>query len=282
MLKFRQFAILVVFGLGAVGCAGDEEPLSWDEFYSKVAIEPVTGTYIYDGDQTALDLAELRMAFDEYRADVEAEGSTIGSREQPLIVNVYNRKIDKWANPHSITYCVSSASFGARYDEVVSLVAEALDAWKANGAGGNFTYTHLADQDANCTNANLNVTFNVRQDSSTQYYAKAFFPYYPRSSKEVVISSISYDPANLGPWTLGGILKHELGHTLGFRHEHIRPENKNRNPATCSKEDRNWSALTVYDSNSVMHYPHNGCAGTNTGDLDITALDTQGAHALYP
>ena len=278
----KSFRIAFVFALLA-GCAGGDEPLSWDEFYARVSVEPVSGVYIYDGDQTALDLDELRLAFEEYRADVEAEdGSSIGSREQPLIVNVYNRKIDKWANPHSITYCVDAVSFGARHDEVVALVATALDGWKADGAGANFTYTHVATQDSNCTNANTNVTFNVRQDSSNQYYAKAFFPYYPRSAKEVVISTISYDPANLGPWTLGGILKHELGHTLGFRHEHIRPENKNRNPATCSKEDRNWSALTAYDSNSVMHYPHNGCGGTNQGDLAITALDVQGAHALYP
>jgi hypothetical protein len=31
-----------------------------------------------------------------------------------------------------------------------------------------------------------------------------------------------------------------------------------------------------------MHYPHNGCAGTNTGDLEITTLDADGARALYP
>jgi len=31
-----------------------------------------------------------------------------------------------------------------------------------------------------------------------------------------------------------------------------------------------------------MHYPHNGCAGTNTGDLALTTLDRDGARALYP
>jgi len=263
-----------------VGCAADEPGVSWEEFKAAAAIEPVTGTFIYDGDETALDLEELRVRYDEYRASIAEDDSGYGTVEQGLIINVYKRKVDKWADPHAITYCVDAVSFGSRHAEIVALVADALAGWKAGGAGANFTYTYV--DTSPCNNANNSVTFNVRQDSSQQYYAKAFFPYYPRSSREVVISTISYDPGNLGDWTLGGILKHELGHTLGFRHEHIRPENRNRNAATCSKEDRNWEALTPYDSNSVMHYPHNGCGGTNQGDLAITALDIQGAHVAYP
>jgi hypothetical protein len=79
---------------------------------------------------------------------------------------------------------------------------------------------------------------------------------------------------NIAPWTLQGILRHELGHTLGFRHEHTRPE-----AGTCF-EDTAWRALTAYDASSVMHYPQ--CNGTQTGDLVLTDLDRQGATALYP
>ena len=79
---------------------------------------------------------------------------------------------------------------------------------------------------------------------------------------------------NISPWTLTGVLRHELGHTLGFRHEHTRPES-----GTCF-EDNNWRALTAYDSSSVMHYPQ--CNGTQNGDLVLTNLDKTGAHALYP
>ena len=79
---------------------------------------------------------------------------------------------------------------------------------------------------------------------------------------------------NIAPWTLTGVLRHELGHTIGFRHEHTRPES-----GTCF-EDNNWRALTAYDSSSVMHYPQ--CNGTQNGDLVLTNLDKSGAHSLYP
>lgn len=65
---------------------------------------------------------------------------------------------------------------------------------------------------------------------------------------------------------------HELGHTLGFRHEHTRPE-----AGTCF-EDNNWRPLTPYDSASIMHYPQ--CNGTSD-DLSFTASDAAGVRALY-
>ena len=64
---------------------------------------------------------------------------------------------------------------------------------------------------------------------------------------------------------------HELGHTLGFRHEHTRPE------AGVCFEDNNWRPLTPYDSDSIMHYPQ--CNGTSS-DLGFSPLDAQGVAAL--
>jgi hypothetical protein len=68
-------------------------------------------------------------------------------------------------------------------------------------------------------------------------------------------------------------MRHEMGHTIGFRHEHTRP-----NAGVCF-EDNNWRALTSYDAASVMHYPQ--CNGSNTGDLVLTNLDRQGEQVLY-
>ena len=77
-----------------------------------------------------------------------------------------------------------------------------------------------------------------------------------------------------GPLTATGTLRDELGHILGFRHEHTRPE------AGVCFEDNNWRALAKYDSASVMRYPV--CNGTNTGDWVLTDLDGKGAAKLYP
>ena len=104
------------------------------------------------------------------------------------------------------------------------------------------------------------------------YFASAFFPSYQRRNREVKIDCTSF--GTIDPWTLQGVLRHELGHTIGLRHEHTRPES-----GTCF-EDNNWAALTAYDSSSVMHYPQ--CNGTNTWALNLTTKDKTGAAALYP
>jgi hypothetical protein len=114
--------------------------------------------------------------------------------------------------------------------------------------------------------------FNVRGVSGRPYLARSFFPSSPRASREVLIDSTSLPPPR--PLTLPGVLRHELGHVLGLRHEHTRLRS-NR----CY-EDANWRAVTPYDVRSVMHYPQ--CAGVEGRDLTLTALDQQGIRLLYP
>jgi hypothetical protein len=164
---------------------------------------------------------------------------------------------------------VSSSSFGSRYNTVVSAMSGAASDWEGTGASINFV--HSSSNDGNCTRSTTAVRFNVRQTSSTSFLARAFFPSFSRSSRELVISTSAF--GNISPWTLRGILRHELGHALGFRHEHTRPQ------AGACFEDNNWRALTNYDSSSVMHYPQ--CNGSNNGNLVITNLDAQGANSLY-
>jgi hypothetical protein len=73
--------------------------------------------------------------------------------------------------------------------------------------------------------------------------------------------------------TLTGILRHELGHTIGLRHEHTRPES-----GTCF-EDNDWRGVTDYDAFSVMHYPQ--CNGQGDWSLTLTAFDQNGIACLY-
>src|SRR6185295_1526319 len=116
------------------------------------------------------------------------------------------------------------------------------------------------------------VVFNVRQVTTSQYLARSFFPSSSRRSREILVSTSSF--GNISPYSLAGVFRHELGHTIGFRHEHTRPE------AHACFEDNNWRALTAYDSASVMHYPQ--CNGSNRGDLVLTSLDKSGARSEYP
>ncbi|MCG8423771.1 MAG: M57 family metalloprotease [Proteobacteria bacterium] len=247
------------------GCAinddGDEHVgnnhVSFEEFLASTYQEPESGVYIVDGDLPFENLDQLREFYD---------GLNIG---QALAVHRSGNSDAKWSNSRkrNLTYCVSN-SFGGNYNTVVYAMANAASDWEF---AANVDLVHVASQDGNCTASNNNVVFDVRPVSGVSYLARAFFPNYSRANRNILIATNAI--GGYGVWTLTGILRHEIGHVLGFRHEHTRPEAK-----TCY-ENSSWRALTSYDSKSVMHYPH--CNGRQRGDLVITGKDEEGAIALY-
>ncbi len=249
------------------GTIGVEQPLTYEQYKALAYQEPDTGVFISNGDELVQDEGELRQLYNRYAEQFSDLRTTSGE----LIVNRVGGRDDRWSDAiaSNITYCVSQSSFGSRYSAVVNAMNSATSAWEG---AARVNFVHASAQDGNCTRNNSGVVFNVRQVSTSQYLARAFFPSSSRRNREVLISTSSF--GNISPWTLAGVLRHELGHTIGFRHEHTRPES-----GTCF-EDNNWRALTSYDSASVMHYPQ--CNGTNRGDLVLTSKDTSGARALYP
>ncbi len=250
-------------GCGVETMEGAEEDVaagavSFEEFESATYREPDTGYYIVDGDIPVYSREEL---YDFYERQV-AEGQ--------LIVHKAAGGADASFGPDqklNLTYCVST-TFGANYNAVAKAMSDAGAAWSHVS---NVRFIHMTDQDGACTKTNTRVMFDVNPISGAPYLARAFFPDSSRDKRNVIIDQSSF--GNLGVWTLTGILRHELGHALGFRHEHTRP-----NAAKCF-EDNNYRDLSSYDALSVMHYPQ--CNGAQTGDLVITEKDALGAAALY-
>lgn len=269
MKSFRSFGLAVV--VAVAGCAGEADvPLTFDEFTEQAYDDD--GVYVVNGDE-AYEEAQMRAVYDSYLdswSRANRDGDVVASTQE-LIVNRRNGADDKWSGSAAlnITYCVSQSSFGSRYSTVVNAMNSATAAWEATA---RVNFIHNSSLDGNCTARTSGVVFDVRQVNTSQYLARAFFPSTSRRSRNVLIASSAF--GNISPWTLTGVLRHELGHTLGFRHEHTRPES-----GTCF-EDNNWRALTPYDSSSVMHYPQ--CNGTQNGDLVLTTRDKAGASALYP
>ena len=105
------------------------------------------------------------------------------------------------------------------------------------------------------------------------YLARAFFPDDARETRNVLIDNSAFELPVGGKLSLTGILRHELGHAIGARHEQTRPES-----GTCF-EDKDWRGVTDYDAFSVMHYPQ--CNGKGDWSLTLTVQDKNGIACLY-
>jgi hypothetical protein len=239
--------------------ATDSEIPTFQEFHAST-YKDADQQYIVDGDVPVGDTGQLREFYDRL---VGPE-----TRNDGLIVNTVGGADDKWSTAQvgNLTYCVSD-KFGTRKADIVNAMNGGAGLWE--GASSKINFVYVPSQDASCTTRNNSVLFSVEPVQTTQYIARAFFPSTPKRSRNVLVDDSIWTS---GSWTPSNILGHELGHTLGFRHEHTRPE-----AGTCF-EDNNWRPLTPYDSASIMHYPQ--CNGSSS-NLSMTNTDRQGAVALY-
>ncbi len=221
--------------------------------------------YVVEGD--------LLLTEQELRAYVvgksQAQVPTIESGE--LLVNIHNGSRDYYPNvaQRNLTYAVDRNSFSsqAQYQTVVNNVRLAGQKWQGVCPTCRVRFTYLSQYDNSPTHDKVN--FIVRLiDVRGAYIAAAFFPH-----EGPVRRYLNVDPSYFTTsFNKVGVFRHELGHVLGYRHEHT------RNIPGCFFEDNQWQPLTPYDPKSVMHY---FCGGAGSLNLDITALDRAGHRTLY-
>jgi hypothetical protein len=183
-----------------------------------------------------------------------------------------------WKPGSTITYVLNKASLGNQYQQVKEALAQAVQNWKQTEA--NIFFKHLEDKDGlprnqliDATGAPIGFTFLVELSNQLPpgMVAMAFFPSEPKSKRRVLLGS-GYTNFSNKP----GVLTHELGHVLGFRHEHIR----SGAPAECPRVNDalgTSTPLSEYDPSSVMHYSCGGVQAT----LTISPLDREGVRACY-
>ena len=223
-------AVTSAFAATAVAApTGDGAVPTFQEFAAST-FQDLDGGYVVNGDEPATSTGALRQFYDA----MVAEPDTL---EEGLIVNTVNGVDAKWSATQTLnlTYCVST-SFGTNYTARRQRHGRGRGAVGGGAANVNFVYVPRRTRAAPRATPTWCSTWSPVKPGST---SRAPSSPARRSRRNVLIDTTASAPPALDAER---ILRHELGHTLGFRHEHTRPE-----AGTCF-EDNNWRALTSYDS----------------------------------
>ncbi len=198
--------------------------------YTSAAVvrDPESGRFIAEGDIAFGSENEVRRYFDAHRAQANA-----------LTVRLNQGAPDTWTE-RRLTYCISG-DLGFKAPRIKEQLQRAAASWSEQV---NISFVDLSDPNFHNCGSSTNVTFEVRQYTGAfNYYAVAFWPSEPRTSRKLMVGDLTN---SLSDQQLDFVLRHELGHIMGFRHENIW--------TSCYPEpSQDAQRVTEQDDNSVMN-----------------------------
>jgi hypothetical protein len=254
--------------------------LSWDEYRARAVVEG-ENHYIAEWDLVFSSEEEVRAHYERELAS-DSNKLAVFQRASTGFEPTYSG-----SDALDITYCVSN-SFTNK-STVVADMATAVRGWQDVM---NVVFRYVPAQDASCNQNNANVDFAVMPTTNQGLWGCG-------SSKLVWgnlgcsvggvsgvkgVLTLQYSLLGTEPYpgtTAIGLIQHEVGHILGFRHEHPwAPGGCNETP-TIPAFDLTGRRLTPYDASSVMHYPIPECNGVYGTDNVISSLDGRGGRSVY-
>lgn len=234
--------------------------------------------YLLEGD-LRYDEVKLYQYFNRYINKQQEEQNLW--YEPKLVIGLNDDETrDIMPDPKKLTYAVMESSFPLKfqYYKVVKNFRIAASEW-ADSLNYAIRLTHKNEYDtiSNKDTLRKKVSFVIKYNEydKKQLVATAFFP---SDSKD--LWNIDVRPKYfITKYDEVGVFRHEIGHILGFRHEHSR----DLAPQSCSKkygsENHTIDTLTDYDKMSVMHY---FCEdGFGNRKLSFTDRDIKGALRIY-
>lgn len=252
------------------------EVMEFEEFESLVSRIPGTHEhYVVNGDVTIIGRRNLEEFFKR------ARGAAAGVVRGKLLINrlgaidgqLISGRSDLW-DPElrkQLTYCVSD-ELGDAHSKVVDAMAVASGDWE-RFADVDFVHAKMADSE--CAPGVNGVLFSIILSSLDDgVLASAPFPHFPRHERILRINDTYFESGGDRGIPLDGLLRHELGHVLGFDHEQNRPE-----AGSCFVADDNF-AVTPFDPGSVMMYPECQRDGEFSG-FQLSDLDRRGVACVY-
>ena len=195
------------------------------------------------------------------------------AEKQGLLGMERDGQLLRWRPGRQLTYCVRRPTFDTEemYQVAVAGMKTASADWSGI-CGVEFTHVESLDRDTAFTPNEVDFPV-VRQMGNPHLVALAFFPTDP-ADKHVLWSTTRSTVQGRTPTTRWASFV-TLGHVLGFRHEHIRPEAPD---LFYVESTEHTQVLSDYDPQSVMHY-----VGEGVGDrmLMFTDVDKAGARNIY-
>ena len=184
-----------------------------------------------------------------------------------------------WPSGTIVKYCImrSSFSYKSLYDTVVKAMSNATNDWM-QACNIRFQYVpNLDNSDIDLESYPDQILFIVRQlNVNGEFIAQSFFPSDPQFNRMLLLDNTFFTSS----FNKTGVLRHELGHILGFRHEHIWSDDASCSGEEIIEKEVGAKPVTKYDPYSVMHYP----CGQNKDNriIELTDFDKVGARKVYP
>lgn len=238
---------------GQVESTVDPSYANIDAFMEKNVIAGENG-YLVEG----CILFDSMEDVEEYYNDTYTEGSKSS-------IHIHNGQYDKWNNTDKLNLTYKVTGFGSNQSYMVSALQTATDAWEA---GINIDFTDVTSTGGSAL-MTIRPATSYEEQQMQGVAAMAFFPY--SSAKKEVAFFTGFFKMNMTQRMY--VVKHEMGHTLGLRHEHIW-----RNNQQVEETDARAQLLTAHDTASIMYYD---TKPGYTGNKDLSHLDKEGVKILY-